>query len=118
MAHIPSLRNPPNAPKKKKTVREPNAFRLQQVPSLLLPEEEENEEKCEWRWLRDSGNVREKFLRYNPEDVEQLNNIDSLQDMCMCYDPLLHSSQPQNLYEETYLKIMLTAAQNRLAVIL
>ena len=117
MAHIPSPTNPPNAPKKKKAVREPNSYRLQQIPTLVLPEEEEGEEKCEWRWLRDSGHVREKYLRFNPEDIEVLDDMDLLKDMCRLYNPLLHSSQPTNFYEASYIELMLNAIHERLAAI-
>ena len=114
MAHIPSPANPPNTPKKKKPVREANTYRLQQIPTLLLPEEDE---KCEWRWLRDSGHVREKYLRFNPEDIEELDDIDLLQDMCHWYNPLLHPSQPTNIYEAFYLELMLNAVHERLATV-
>ena len=117
MDHIPSPANPPNAPKKKKPVRETNTYRLQHIPTLLLPEEEEGVEKCEWRWLRDSGYVREKYLRFNPEDIEELDDIDLLQDICHWYNPLLHPSQPTNIYEASYLEFMLNAVHERLATV-
>ena len=110
MAHIPSPTNPPNAPKKK-PVREPNSYRLQQIPTLLLPVE------AEWRWLRDSGHVRKKYLLFNPEDIEEFDDIDLLKDMCHWYNPLLHPSQPTNIYEASYLELMLNAVHERLATV-
>lgn len=111
MSHIPSLANPPNAPKKKST-RVPKPYRLQRIPPLQLPGKEE--EKAGWCFLRDSGYVREKYLRYTPEDVEEIDDLDTLTDLLHWYNP---PSQPHNFYEACYLTLMLEAVRARLYVL-
>ena len=111
MNNVPySDSNPPNAPKKAKPRRN---LRLD-IPSFTLPAEVEEEKAQEWKALAESGMVHPKFLQYNPEDVLEINDIDSLMEMRGWYLP---SSQPRNFFEAAYLKIMLEAIDNRLYIL-
>ena len=102
MSHIPSLTNPPNAPKKKKPNRRQNQNRR-----LNLDEEDET---VSWKWLADRG-VRPKFLRYNPDDVEEIDDIDTLLHIRELYLP---PSQPQSLYEHSYCTLMVESVDSKL----
>lgn len=103
MSNIPSTCNPPNAPKKAKGEKN---FRLNNIPLLKFQEEEP-----EWRTLANSGQIRQKYLRYDPDDVMEIDDIDMLQKLRNWYTP---SSQPRNFYEEAYFDIMVSAVNSRL----
>ena len=108
-----SLTNPSNAPKKKKTVRTPlRERRLGQVPRLRL--EEETPREPEWRVLANTGYIREKYLRWTPEDVKEIDDLDMLETLRSYYTP---ASQPQNHFEVAYFDLMLEAVNNRLYVL-
>ena len=107
---IPSLSNPPNAPKKQR-IRRPKPYQLQRIPRLRLPTDEEKRTKNEWQWLRDCGHVRAKFLTYTPEDIAEIDSIDFLTDMLERCNP---SSQTHNIFEEAYLSHMRDAVLARL----
>ena len=47
-----------------------------------------------------SGGVRAKYLSYTPEDVEKIEDLDTLRWLCDKYN--LPSSQPQTVEEATY----------------
>ena len=81
------------------------------MPKLVLPGDERKPTLPEWRALAQSGWVQQKFLRYNPEDVEEIDDIDFLLQLQRWYFP---ASQPRNLFEETYLKLMLDAVNAKL----
>ena len=102
-----SLANPPKAPKKR---YQPSILerrgRFNHIPKLVLPEK-----KAEWQLLAESGCVRQKFLNYTPEDIEEIDDIHTLLLLEKWYFP---ASQPHNVYEETYLAIMLDAIRNKL----
>jgi len=117
-----SLAKPPGAPKKK-TVRQPKFERLQRLPRLVIPtdeevkkaieaEEKEEENEPEWAFLRDSGRVRHKFLGYDPRDVAVMDDKDFLETMKEWYFP---ASQPRNWYEEAYCLIMREAITSRIS---
>ena len=103
MDNIPSISNPPNAPKKPNVRKN---FRLDNIPVLNISEEEP-----EWRILANSGQIRQKYLRYDPGDVLEMDDIDMLEKMRTWYTP---SSQPRNCYEEAYFSIMIDAVNARL----
>ena len=92
-----SLAKPPGVPKKK-TVRQPKFERLQRLPRLVIPTDEEvekaveaeEENEPEWVFLRDSGRVRHKFLHYDPRDVAVMDNKDFLETMRQWYFPPLN----------------------------
>ena len=105
MSHIPSLTNPPNAPKKKK---KPN--RRQNQNRRLNLDEEDDVMEVSWKWLADRG-VRPKFLRYNPDDVEEIDDIDTLLHIRELYLP---PSQPQSLYEHSYCTLMVESVDSKL----
>ena len=99
-----SLTNPPNAPKKKvprKSLAERRG-RLEKIPKLQFPEDEESR-WSDWRLLADSGYVREKFLRFTPEDAEEIDDFDALLRLRELYTP---ASQPRNLYEHAYVQLV------------
>ena len=102
-----SLTNPPQAPKKVGLAER----RGHKVPKLVLPDDERKPTLPEWRALADSGWVQTKYLRYNPEDIEEIDDIDMLLQLQKWYFP---SSQPRNLFEETYLKLVLEAVNAKL----
>ena len=99
---IPSLTNPPKAPKKK-AKRLHDRRRLEKIPKLRLPDPEP---KPEWRVLAESGRVREKFLTYSPEDVKEIDDIDFLTELRGYYTPY---SQPRNPIEAAYLDLVVEA---------
>ena len=116
-----SLANPPQAPEKKterKSLAERRG-RLDRIPKLVFAcetsDEEEEEEKKptlpEWRKLAESGWIQPKYLRYNPDDVAEIDDIDMLLQLQKWYFP---ASQPRNLFEQTYLKLMLDAVETKL----
>lgn len=80
------------------------------MPRLEFPDERRNKVP-DWRLLADSGYVREKFLTYNPDDIAEINDLDSLDRLRSLYFP---SSQPRNLYEKTYLALMIEAINNQM----
>ena len=61
--------------------------------------------------MKESGRVQPKFLHWTPEDVEEIDDLDTLMWLREKYTPF---SQPQNVFEETYLSLMLEAVNNRL----
>ena len=103
MSSIPSLSNPPSAPKKPKQGRRNPS----NVRRLNL---EEDEGEVSWRWLTER-NVREKFLRYNPEDIEEIGDIDFLLMLKDFYSP---SSQPLSIYEYAYCQLMTEALERKM----
>ena len=130
MNTIPSLISPPNAPKKKGDKRR---YQLDRIPKLILPPSPPAAPKkaekrksydltpipLEWdapseeaRWLAESGHVRTKYLRYDPEDVAMETDCDHLNNLWRWYFP---ASQPLNFYEECYLQIMRDAILTRLS---
>ena len=96
-----SLAKPPNAPKKKRSSLAER--RIDQLPSI--------EEKADWHYLRDCGWVRHKFLRYDPDDAEEIHDLDLLTQMLTLYNP---QSQPINVFEQSYIDIMREAIEKRL----
>jgi hypothetical protein len=107
----PSLANPPNAPKKPSLFKRRRGM-LSNIPKLVLPEDEPTPEK-EWRALARSGYVRPKFLLWNPEDVHEMDDWDTLMWLREKYHPF---SQPQNSFEEAYLQLMLDAINDRMYI--
>lgn len=109
-----SLNNPPQAPRKKASLSERRG-RLHLIPKLVLPstegEEEKKNERPHWRLLQQSGYVREKYLRYTPEDVAEIDDIDTLINIREWYFP---ASQPRNLFEQTYIDLVREAAEEKL----
>ncbi len=67
-----------------------------------------------WRVLAESGEVRDKFLRYNPEDIEEIDDADTLVHLKKCYFP---SSQPHNNFEFALCELMHEAILNRLCLL-
>ena len=108
-----SLENPPQAPKKKverKGLAERRG-RLSHIPKLVLPSPEKTQRWPEWRLLAESGYVREKFLRFTPEDAEEIDDLDTLLRLRELYTP---ASQPRNLYEHAYVQLVAEAVDSRM----
>ena len=110
-----SLKNPPNAPTKRRRVRQMN---LAAIPRLNLsavdepqPEPTQPEPEPEWCYLRDSGRIRVKFLNENPASVAVLTDMDYLNFLKEAYFP---ASQPRNWHEEAYCSLMREAIASRL----
>lgn len=107
-----SLEKPPQAPEKKvarKGLAERRA-RLDKIPKLVFPEESKPY-RPEWRLLAESGYVRQKFLRYNPDDVAEIDDMDTLEHLRDLYTP---ASQPHNFYEHAYIELVIDAINDRL----
>ena len=138
MTSIPSLANPPNAPKTNRT-RQPKPYKLQRIRSLVLPKSpilipppapKKSKKKrhfnrdpipLEWdvacsgieaKWLAESGSVREKYLVNTPEDVAEEFDSDYLHRLWELYFP---ASQPRNAHEEAYLSLMRDCIDFRLS---
>ena len=107
-SNIPSLTNPPNAPRKK-TIRQRR--NLNNISRLVFPEEPA---RPEWRVLAESGRVRSKFLNWTPEDVSEIDDLDTLEMLRHYYTP---ASQPHNIFEEAYLELIINAVNTRLYVL-
>ena len=56
--------------------------------------------------------MRQKYLRYNPEDVEEIEDLNVLEWLHSRYH--LPASQPQTIEEATYLALMSSCTLERL----
>ena len=56
-----------------------------------------------WEFLKKRGNVRRKYLTYTPEDVEEIDCLETLEWLYEEYNP---SEQPRNMDESVYLNLM------------
>ena len=99
MNSIPSLSNPPNAPKRT-LLRQRRGSGA--ILKLVFPDAD-RPKLPEWKVLYESGRVRERYLHLTPEDIGEIDDMDTLMDLQERYFP---SSQPRNLFEEAYLRIM------------
>jgi len=102
---IPSLSNPPNAPKKQR-----NLAGIRRLHLNLRTEEEPMEEgerlgrQAEfWTLLATTGHIRGKFLQYVPEDIPDITDHETLLWLRSCYFP---ASQPHTLIEDAYCRLM------------
>ena len=82
---------------------------MDNIPKLVLPSTKPT--TPEWRLLAESGYVREKFLRFTPEDAEEIDDLDSLLHLRELYFP---SSQPRNHYEVVYMQLVREALEARM----
>ena len=57
-----------------------------------------------WQFLKNTGGVRAKYLTYTPEDVEEIDDIDTLRWLYNKYH--VPAGQPQTLEETMYLHLM------------
>ena len=90
----------PNAPRR-------NSHVCQECGQNLRPKSQ-----TLWTFLKDSGLVRQKYLSYNPEDIEELEDLDVLE---WLYEKYRFSpSQPQTIEECTYLALMSSCIGARL----
>ena len=95
-----SLPSPPPAPKKKRTTKVYNL-----TPIALEWEEEA-------KLLASTREVRAKYLTHSPQDVAEESNKEYLERLWELYFPC---SQPRNAYEESYLSLMRSCIDSRLA---
>ena len=65
-----------------------------------------------WTFLKDTGLVREKYLTYNPEDIEEIEDLNVLEWLYAKYH--LPPGQPQTIEEYTYLALMSSCIGARL----
>ena len=65
-----------------------------------------------WKILRSSGRVRPKYCYYKPEDVEEIDEKETILFLHRHYCEA--SSQPQNREEEIYFMIMAAYIRNKL----
>lgn len=100
----------PAAPKKLRLAE--RRGRLDNIPRLVFPEDAQP--KTDWKLLAESGYVRRKFLRWTPEDVAEIDDLDKLEELRTLYTPY---SQPQNYLESAYLQLIVDAVNDRLYVL-
>ena len=124
MTSIPSLSNPPNAPRKGPAMRPTTLpvvrpLYLPPTPPPPAPKKEKKTKRVdltpipfEWEhetWMREaellanSGFVRIKFLSHTPATILEMENLNYLRLLKDLYFP---SSQPQNMFEEAFLSLM------------
>ena len=65
-----------------------------------------------WKTLRSSGRVRKKYTYYTPEDVEEIDDRETIDFLYRNY--CVPSSQPQNWEEDNYILIMAAAIRSKL----
>ena len=96
---------PPPAPRSRRTTA--RAFHLSARPLVwgVSPE------LVEAQVLAESGDIREKFLNYSPEDVAEEDDVEWLERLWELYFP---AGQPHNKYEEAYLQLMRDVIDSRL----
>ena len=82
---------------------------LELIPRLNLGEEEE-EDRTTWRWLL-NRDVDPKYLPYNPDDMAEIDDLDTLFELREFYYP---PSKPRNIYDHGYCVLMITAIDDRL----
>ena len=102
-----------NAPKKRPnpSLQERRRAQRENVPKLELPSDDV---KPEWKVLAESGQVREKYLRFNPENVA---NIDDKQFLLSLRELYFPTSQPRCLIELSYIDLVLEAIEARLCAL-
>lgn len=131
--NVPSLDNPPTAPKKVvrkslPTLRIIKPLSLPSTPPLPAPRKAKPTKErnlspipLDWglsnvmsevKFLTERGDVRPKFLRYSPEDIAEETDFELLYHLWELYFP---PGQPHNHYEETYLRLMRDCIDMRLA---
>ena len=108
--NIPSLSNPPWAPKKK-TVRK--TYKLENIRKLRLVEESEDE--CcypynMWRRLVDPNEMRHFFLQITPEEIGEMEDTTVIREWEERY---FTDSQPQTDDEHLYCDIIRQACRAR-----
>ena len=64
-----------------------------------------------WQDLVDSGQVQEKYLRYSPKEVENIDDTETLRQLQEWYFP---SSQPRNFFEAAYIALVYDAVTAKL----
>lgn len=64
------------------------------------------------QWLRFQPDVREKYRRYTPEDVEEIDDREMLQWLLECYTP---AAQPRSTNEAAYINLMRDCLSAKLA---
>lgn len=123
---IYTLSNPPKAPKKAPAPIW-RTWALEGLPPFPNLEKEEEEEKAalaleeEWaiidveREILESWNLRPKFLRWTPSEVQFIECKDTLKFLHRRY--ALPSSQPRNADEILYHHMMVEAVLDRMASI-
>lgn len=111
MSELPSLDNPPTAPKKAPRRVSRN---LDNIPKLSFDDgrQDEGRQANFWRHLADQGHIREKYLTYVPEDIPLITDYDFLMFLRSCYFP---ASQPRNHFEAAYCDLMLECIEKQIA---
>lgn len=111
---VPSLTNPPGAPKKKKVTI---LFDLEKIPKLQFPEEDAvvGFDYSSWRRTINMEMVREHFFSVLPEEVSEETDENILNWWLNLYSP---QSQPQTEDEHLYIAFICKAVRNRKAELL
>ena len=108
-----SLENPPNAPRRPTAparLLERRLARLSTLPRLTLPPLVEPRE-MEAADLAATGCIRQRFLTWTPDDIEEIDDAESLFDLMKLFNPF---SQPQNNFEEAYLSLLRDCCRKRI----
>lgn len=113
----PSESIPPNAPKKPTIRKRRNLENIRPLNLNDVAEEVEEDGRPEgrqaefWTLLAEAGHIREKFLRYVPEDIPNITDYDTLMWLRSCYSP---SSQPHTFIEDAYCRLMLEIVEKQI----
>lgn len=65
-----------------------------------------------WQRVRESGRVRRKYAHYTPEDVEEIDDVETLNFLYDSYK--VPATQPQNCSEFIYFRLMADCLWRRL----
>ena len=69
-----------------------------------------------WKKVAKTGMVRKKFLKYSPEDIEEIDSVTSLKRIQLKYT--VPSKKTANVMEEFYISLMSSSISLKLAKIL
>ena len=83
---------------------------LATVPRLTLPPLVEPRQ-MEAVDLVASGCIRQRFLNWTPDDIREIDDMESLLNLVDLFNPF---SQPRNCYEEAYLSLLRDCCRKRI----
>ena len=106
-----SLERPPQAPKKRKPSLAERRGCLDKIPKLELSETEAERRQADWQALVDSGRVRQEFLTYTLEDLEEIDDVNKLY---FIYTIFLPSLKDENFIESALVSLLFNFVDKKL----
>lgn len=103
MSDLPSLNNPPNAPKKKKLKK---LINLASIPKLSFNQQEEEQEAKK----KNISSSPKKSLSWKVSDLERITDVNILHEIKEMYQDY----KPSNVYEFLYVDSLTRAIEHRL----